>query len=239
MNSNIELSVVVLCYRSEESIILIIERLKSVVENLTDNYELILIGNYIPGRADKTKEIVEGIARKDPKIKAIAKPKQGMMGWDMLEGIKASEGDYVCVIDGDGQFPIESVGKCYLTIKEQDLDLVKTYRVKRFDGLYRIIVSRIYNLLFRLLFPFLRSKDINSKPKIMRRSALDKMKLYSTDWFIDAEIMINVRRYKMKISELPIEFYNIKRSSFVKAGAVFEFIKNLVVFRFKEFFIKK
>ena len=237
--SNIELSVVVLCYRAEEEIIPFVEKLKVSVEKLTDNFEIILVGNYFPGTTDRTKEIVEELAKQDVCLKAITKPKKGMMGWDMLEGIKAAEGEYICVIDGDGQFPIESVEKCFITIKTRNLDLVKTYREKRYDGLYRVLVSKVYNFLFRLLFPFLSSRDINSKPKIMRRSALNKMKLYSTDWFIDAEIMINVRRYEMKVAEFPIQFYNIKRSSFVKIGAVFEFIKNLIVFRIKEFYVKK
>ena len=114
-----------------------------------------MVGNYIPGTTDRTKEIVEDLASKDSKLKAIAKPKLGMMGWDMLEGIKASEGDYICIIDGDGQFPIESVEKCFTTIKEQNLDLVKTYREKRFDGFYRILISKIYNFLFGLLNQYL------------------------------------------------------------------------------------
>ncbi|MBL7892793.1 MAG: glycosyltransferase family 2 protein [Bacteroidia bacterium] len=237
--SNIELSVVVLCYRAEEEIIPFVEKLKLLLEKLTDNFEIVLVGNYFPGTTDRTKEIVEELAKHDSRLKAITKPKKGMMGWDMLEGLKAAVGEYICVIDGDGQFPIESVEKCFITIKSQNLDLVKTYRKKRFDGPYRVLISKTYNFLFQLLFPSLASKDINSKPKIIRRVALNKMQLYSTDWFIDAEIMINVRRYKMKIAEFPIQFYDIKRSSFVKIGAVFEFTKNLIVFRIKEFYIKK
>ena len=58
--------------------------------------------------------------------------------------------------------------------------------------------------------------------------------------FIDAEIMINARRLKCKIEEFPIIFYDIdERSSFVKFGAVFEFIINLIKYRIKEFTIKQ
>ncbi|HOK41887.1 MAG TPA: hypothetical protein PLD27_12725 [bacterium] len=43
------------------------------------------------------------------------------------------------------------------------------------------------------------------------------MVLTSNDCFIDAEIMINVSRYKIKILEFPINFYDIKAiSSFGK-----------------------
>lgn len=237
--NDIELSVVVLCYRAEEDIIPFVQQLKKIIPTLTDKFEIVLVGNYFPGTADRTKEIVEKLAQQDEHIKAITKPKKGMMGWDMLEGIKASVGDYICIIDGDGQFPVESIEACFTIIKQQNLDLVKTYRLKRFDGNNRILLSKIYNLFFRLLFPNLNSKDVNSKPKIIHRRAIDKMELHSTDWFIDAEIMINVRRYEMKFSEIPISFYKIKRSSFVKIGAIYEFIKNLVIYRIKEFHVKK
>lgn len=237
--NNIELSVVVLCYRSEEDIIPFVEQLKSILPTLTDKFEIVLVGNYFPDTEDRTKEIVENLAKEDSHIKAIAKPKKGMMGWDMLEGIKVADGDYICIIDGDGQFPLESIGICFTTIKEQNLDLVKTYRQTRFDGNKRILLSKIYNMLFRFLFPDFNCKDVNSKPKIIQRNALNRMQLSSTDWFIDAEIMINVRRHKMKFAEFPINFYKINRSSFVKIGAIYEFVRNLIISRIREFKIKK
>ena len=240
MDQKIDLSLVVLCYRAEENIIPFVEKLLSLVEKLTNSFELVLVGNYIPGSDDKTKDIVRDLAANDNRISAITKPKEGMMGWDMLEGMKATVGNYICVIDGDGQFPIDSIEQVYNTIKEKELDIVKTYRKARHDGSYRILISKTYNFMFKLLFPGLKSKDVNSKPKILTRDTFKKMNLTSTGWFIDAEIMINIRRFRCKMEEFPIVFYDISdRSSFVKFGAIFEFLLNLIKYRFKEFFIKK
>ncbi|MBP7652587.1 hypothetical protein KA977_04150, partial [Candidatus Dependentiae bacterium] len=163
--------------------------------------------------------------------------KKGMMGWDMRKGMEAAEGKYLCVIDGDGQFPIESIELCFRLIKEKNLDFVKTYREKREDGIYRIILSDVYNFVFGILFPNLNCKDANSKPKIITSEAYKKMTLSSDDWFLDAEIIINVRKLKLKFEEIPIHFSKIySRESFVKFNAIFEFIKNLIRFRIKEFF---
>jgi hypothetical protein len=41
------------------------------------------------------------------------------------------------LIDGDEQFPTEAVVDCLLKAETEGLDLVKTYRVVRHDGLYR------------------------------------------------------------------------------------------------------
>jgi len=233
MSANVELSVVILCYRSGEAVLAFIQKAEEHIKRLTNSYELVLVANYIEGSDDRTRDFVTEIAQQNPRCKAICKPKQGMMGWDMRSGMDAAEGEFICVIDGDGQFPIESIEACFTKIKDSDFDLVKTYRTRREDGAYRRFISKIYNILFAMLFPGIGSKDANSKPKIIRKSAYDKMSLRSDDWFIDAEIMLNIRDLKMKFFEVPIEFYQLSgRSSFVKFPAIFEFIRNLIDYRF-------
>ena len=234
MNNNPELSIVILCYRSEEQIIGFSQNVKELAKKLTDSFEIVLVGNYIEGSVDRTKEIVEQIAMEDPIFQSICKPKRGMMGWDMKEGLSFAKGDFICVIDGDGQFPIESIKHCYEKIKTNNLGLVKTFRRKRNDGVYRKLISVFYNLVFAVLFPGVKSKDVNSKPKMFTRELLDSLVLTSDDWFIDAEIMINTHRLGIKYYEFPIEFYELHgRVSFVKFSAIFEFIRNLIYYRFK------
>ena len=75
---------------------------------------------------------------------------------------------------------------------------------------------------------------MNSKPKIIRGSILKQMNLESDDWFIDAEIMMKAQKMNLKVIELPIHFVeNENRASFIKFAAIFEFLKNLYRFRFK------
>lgn len=70
----------------------------------------------------------------------------------------------------------------------------------------------------------------------MTREAYKKLKLISDDWFIDAEVMIQARRFAFKIGEIPTVFEeNIERHSFVKISTILEFIKNLVCYRLREF----
>ncbi|MFT5250570.1 MAG: glycosyltransferase involved in cell wall biosynthesis [bacterium] len=236
MQKNPELSVVVLCYRSEYSIIPFVEKVKKTVEKLTDNFEIILVANYIENSDDKTASIVKEIAKNDSVYKTICKPKKGMMGWDMKEGLAVTKGDYICIIDGDGQFPIENISQCYNEIKTGTYSLVKTFRVKREDGLYRKTISTIYNFTFSTLFPALNSKDINSKPKVFTRQVYNQMNLTSDDWFIDAEIMIEIKRLGVPFFEFPTEFHELSgRKSFVKFSAIFEFIRNLILFKLKDF----
>jgi len=229
-----DLSVVVLCYHSGETILSFFNELEKLLIDASIDYEIILVANDFQHSKDQTIKIVKKLAEGKPRVKPVCKIKEGMMGWDMLQGMNVSIGKYICIIDGDGQFPIDSVLKVYDKIKTNGYDLVKTYRDQRHDGKYRVIISGIYNFLFKLLFPGISSKDVNSKPKILSRDAFSKMELESTDWFIDAEIMIYVDKLKFKFAEIPIVFAaNESRKSFVRFGAIIEFIFNLIKYRIK------
>lgn len=231
----IELSVVVLCYHSGKTIIPLFNELEELLRSITVNYEIVLVANDFAASKDETTEIVKTLASQHPHVIPVTKIKEGMMGWDMLQGMNACNGKFICVIDGDGQFPIGSVNEVYKTIKTTQSDIVKTYRDKRHDGSYRILLSSFYNLVFRLLYPGLNVRDINSKPKIFTRETFSRLNLQSTDWFIDAEIMINARKLKLKVIDIPVVFYaNESRRSFVNIKAIVEFSLNLIRYKFKK-----
>ncbi len=234
------ISVVLLCYRSGEQVRDFVERVKDSLESFDNNWEIILVGNYFPNTNDSTPDVVREIAAKHPQIQSVVREKEGMMGWDMRSGLYAAKGKYIAVIDGDGQMPLEDVVRVYKKMIEGNYDMVKTYRTKRDDGVYRKLLSYFYNVIFRVLFPGSNFRDVNAKPKIIKREYLNKMNLKSDGWFVDAEIMIIALRLKMKILELPTTFNEIlTRPSFVKPWAVFEFLVNLISYRFQESFYKK
>jgi len=236
--SSPDLSLVILCYRAGASVrTFVAEAVRVFAEAGIKDYELILVGNYHPGIEDSTPGVVEELGRELPRVSSVALPKQGMMGWDMRTGMAQARGEYIAVIDGDGQMPLIDVVRVYRAIKQHKADIVKTYRVKRGDRVRRTILSWCYNFAFAVLFPGFDSRDINAKPKILSRAAYQRLDLRADDWFIDAEIMIQARRLKFSIREIPTVFMGLTgRRSFVRMPAVCEFIKNLIVYRVKEFF---
>ena len=235
-----EISVVVLAYRSAETITDFVESLMESLEKENLDWEIVLVGNYFEGKGDETPEVINKIAAPEARIKVVAKIKKGMMGWDMKTGLQATTGNAIAVIDGDGQMPSEDVVRVYNIMKENGLDFAKTYRTKRNDGSYRKLISVVYNFLFKMMFPGIKAWDMNSKPKVMTRDFYEKLKLESNGWFIDAEIMIWARRLGVKIGEIETVFHSMdSRPSFVKPLSILEFLCNLLIYRIKEFFSKK
>ncbi len=231
-----DLSVVVLCYRSGDAARSYAARLgKVLLDAGIDNYQLVLVGNYVAGSGDTTPDVVRELAAGDPRIVCSAVEKQGMMGWDMRTGLSLATGEHLAVIDGDGQVLVEDLVRIYRLLREQGLDLAKTYRTRRGDGLKRKLFSLVFNGLFHLLFPGLPARDINAKPKILTRSAYERLDLQSDDWFIDAEILIQARRLGFRIGEMETEFLGLTgRRSFIKMASVVEFLYNLLRYRLRE-----
>jgi len=233
-------SIVILCYKAETGVYPYVERVQDSLNSITADWEIILVGNYHAGSDDKTPEIVREISATDPRIKAITLEKDGMMGWDARKGLEAATGDILIFIDGDSQMPAEDVLGVYKLILDQNCDLAMTYRCVRHDGILRRINSKLYNSIFNILFPGTGVMDVNSKPKALRRSFYDRIVLTSDDWFLDAEIVILARRHGAKIAQIPTVFHRSPdRKSFVKPGAIFEFLRNLLNARLKEFLSKK
>lgn len=228
-----EISVVILCYRAGERIRNFVGRTIKLLDSSAPSWEIILVGNYAEGTNDATPEVVKDIASKNKNIKVVTRVKEGMMGWDVRSGFEKTAGRYICLIDGDEQMPPEDIINVYRKIANEGLDFVTTYRLIRCDGAMRKLISNIYNLLFRMLFPGVNVKDVNSKPKIFKREAFDKIILRSDDWFIDAEMVIQAKKLNFKIGQVPTKFFKCKyRKSFVKVTTIFEFIGNLLIARF-------
>ena len=230
-----ELSVVILCYHSADIVRDLVAQVERELEEARVDYELVLVGNFMPGDTkDRTPEVLKDLAKDKPRFRVVAKEKEGMMGWDMRSGLEAATGRHIAVIDGDGQMPMSDVMKVYRVLQVGKYDLVKTFRAQRQDGAYRRTISGIYNFLFRLMYPAAHVfRDINSKPKIMTREAYQKIHLVSNDWFTDAEIMIEALRHDLSVGEVSTVFYrNERRGTFVPFSALWEFLSNLLYYRF-------
>ena len=83
----------------------------------------------------------------------------------------------------------------------------------------------------------MRSRDVNSKPKARTRASYERLDLESNDWFIDAEIMIQAGSLGFRVAEVSTYFNAPPRNSdrFITFFTILEFVKNLVRFRFTEY----
>jgi glycosyltransferase involved in cell wall biosynthesis len=226
-----ELSVVVLCYRAEEQARRVVIPLYAELEQARVPYELILVANYWTPD-DRTPAVVEELADGRDTIRVVTELKHGDMGWDFRSGLREARGSYLVVIDGDGQVPTGYALDIYRLLKESGAAVAKGRRFVREDGSVRTITSLGYNLLFRLLFRTRGLWDVNGRPKGLTREAYERLALSTDDWFTDAEILLKAREQGLAVAELPVRFLeNEARGSFVGLDTVWEFIRNMTLWR--------
>jgi len=234
-NPNLELSVVVLSYGCGEAVRTFTHALQKELESRFIEYEIILAGNYTEGKPDPTSSILRELAKENPRVIALTEPTGSPMGLNMKAGLRVARGKTVAVIDGDGQMPSHDILRVYDKLISENLDLVKTKRIQRYDGPWRRIISKIFNWAMHILFYPVVGSDINSKPKIFTREALESLHLESNEWFIDAEIMIQAYKKKFRMGEIPTEFFALdERHSFISIRAIVQFVKSMLAYRWKK-----
>jgi hypothetical protein len=73
----------------------------------------------------------------------------------------------------------------------------------------------------------------------MKKECYEDLNLQSKDWFIDTEIMIKLKKKGYVCGNVPLEFKNRESGrSNVKVGTIAEFLKNLLSFRFSDYYGK-
>ena len=234
--NQIDLSVIILCYREGKRVRRLVERLSDKLNQARLSYELILVANYSPGLIDETPAIVRQLAANQPRIRAVTKlkkPGQGL-GWDVCQGMALGRGKVLTIVEGDEQTPLQLILDLYGLLQEQRSDLVKAVRVQREDGWVRILLSRVYNAWFKVLWPKVPDNDVNAKPKMITRAAWRKMRLRANGWFIDAEIMLQVMRLGLKVGSIPVVWRrNTKRPSYINWSTLLEFGWQMIAYRMK------
>ena len=238
MSDDPKVSVVVLGYRAGPQLASYVEEVAHALESdgqqVSPTWEMVLVANYWPGSVDPTPDVAREIARERNGVKVVALEKSGGMGWDLLSGLAEATGRVVVITDGDGQIDPADLPRAVNLLEESGADLVVARREERHDGVFRLVQSRVYNFLTRLLFPGIGCRDINGKPKAIRRSALARLDLVDGGWFLDAEMLIQAQRAGLRVAELPTAFRVLgHRSSFVGPSAVVEFVLKLAATRLK------
>lgn len=231
----ITVTIAILAYNEGKSISSIIGRLRETfVQNSSVRLKIVVVDN---GSRDNTTEVLKQLTETDKDLSWITIPVNKGYGHGVKKGIQGLSGDIVGFMWGDNQFDASILQEMVELFRhDAQVQFVKTYREKRLDGRLRLVVSKIYQMVFNILF-HTHIRDINSGPKLFRYNFAQQMIPYltATDWFIDAEMMIYSTSHLTpeQYAELPIVFYPRKYGkSNVRFSACWQFFKNLLIRKF-------
>jgi len=219
------------CYNEEEGVRYTIPKLVEAFRNAGIRLELVAVDN---GSQDRTGAIISEMAAKDPWITPFRVEVNEGYGNGVIRSLETCSADWIGTIPADGQVDAEDVVRLFEAARATNgRILAKVRRRFRMDGLLRKIVSSSYNVFVRLLWPGLRTLDVNGNPKMIRREYILAMNLQSRRWFLDPEMMVKAHWMGLRILELNV-FARMRGNglSHVRAGTCWEFFRDLLVFRF-------
>jgi undecaprenyl-phosphate 4-deoxy-4-formamido-L-arabinose transferase len=108
-------SFVIPCYCSEHTIIPVVDEIRQTMAGLDYDYEIILVND---GSPDDTVSTLTELALSDSHIIAVDLARNFGQQNAIMSGISNSSGDYVVVLDDDGQTPADEVGKLLAKLDE-------------------------------------------------------------------------------------------------------------------------
>jgi len=224
-----ELSLVIPARNEEGNIETVVRGTTKVLDDARITHELIVVDD---GSTDNTAAVVRTMMQAFPTLKLVSYPNGRGYGAAIRAGFDTAKGNIVGWMDGDNQTDPVIVADLFKVLQKSGCAMAKAVRVVRNESLWRRVQSSMFNLVFRALFGFY-CRDVNAKPKLLRRSTERSLHIISSDWFIDAEIVIKLSRAKAPVLEMPIEWNERQRgSSSVNFSTGFEFLKNMGIYRF-------
>ena len=197
------ISAILLAYKEEENLRVLLPEIKSYVEMCGEPYEMIVVDAAEPG--DNTAEVC---ASHD--VFYINQEEPGF-GGAFRTGIKYAKMDKFLILDGDGSHPPKYIPDIHREFVEENCDVVIGSRYvkggKTDDSKTSVWMSHILNLTFRICLG-IKAKDISTDYRMYDTNQLKKVQLISTNYDVLQEVLLKLKlnNKSLKIGEVPIHF---------------------------------
>jgi len=138
-------------------------------------------------------------------------------GGAILTGVKHAEGDVIVLVDGDGTYELKDIPKLVNPILKDEADMVIGSRFAgTIDEGAMTRTNRIGNRILTWIYTLLFSKhltDTQSGLRAIKRSILDDLDRYTTDFTFLQTLIIEASRQKLRIVEVPTSYHVRKGKS--------------------------
>src|SRR5437016_3630433 len=226
------LGVAFLAYNEEE---LIAKTVAEAVASLSAvpglDWRVVVVND---GSRDKTGEIADELARKDPRISVVHH--QGNKGYAVATetGLRNTPGAVVMVVDGDGQHTMADAPR-FLSAIDEGADVVFGWKKERHDPLPRLVLSKGLNTLSKWILgsPL---HDINGGCRAFRREVAHKLEIRHRINFVGDEIFARCRIAGWRVAEVVVRHFpreagqSIHRP-FKMAGTILRVLRYLFALR--------
>lgn len=219
-------SIVVPFHNEEENVTALYARLKQVMEQVGESFELILVDD---GSRDRSYKLLEEIAAVDSRVLVIKLRRNFGQTSALAAGFDHSSGEFILAMDGDLQHDPNDI-PAFLEKLDEGYDVVSGWRKERIDNfVMRRFPSRCANWLMAKLSG-VNIHDFGTTFKAYRREVIQNIPLYGE---MHRFIPALASWYGASICEIPIKNVNRERGkSHYGIGRTFRVFFDLLTIRF-------
>ena len=191
------ISIVVPTFNEEETIGEFLKKMRELKRELK-RFEVIIVDDSYDATAKIAKKLIRRFGIRGVILKRIKKLGKGSA---IRDGLKLAKGDYIVLIDGDLQYPVEKIP--FLVEKLKNYDIVNTKRLRR-DAFHRKILGLLFRLVVFILFGL--SIETQSTFRAFKREVKEAIDFKSNSWAWDVEFLYKAKKLGFKICSYPIVY---------------------------------
>ena len=197
-------SVVVPCHNEEMNVGPLVYRLIELFGYYI--HEVILLND---NSNDTTGDIIDGLARQDPRIKVVHRAPPNGVGRAITDGLAAASGKYVLSLDCDFQHLLPEIRDLFDSIAE-GYDVAVGSRFSRHSvllnyPLMKIVANRGFHMIARIVL-IAGFRDLTNNLKLMRREVAHNLVLREPGFAINAETGLQPLLMGYRVKEVPISW---------------------------------
>lgn len=171
-------SFVIPCYRSEKTVSIVVDEIKSEMSKRQgDSYEIILVNDHSP---DNVWDVIEKLAAENDNLVGVNLARNFGQHSALMAGYAQTTGDYVVSLDDDGQAPLDSLGNLIAKI-EEGYDVVYAYYHEVKQTLFRRFGSWVAGKMGEIMLNPPKGLK-GSSFYIARRFVIDEMIQYKNSY---------------------------------------------------------
>jgi dolichol-phosphate mannosyltransferase len=139
------LSIVIPVFNEAETIETLCSRVASVLDHITDDYEVILVND---GSTDSSLQLLRSVAARDKRFRVLDLSRNFGHQTAITAGLQYASGAAAIIMDGDLQDPPELI-PCFLEKWNEGFEIVYAVRAKRKEGLLKRVLYKSFYLALR------------------------------------------------------------------------------------------
>jgi dolichyl-phosphate beta-glucosyltransferase len=210
---NKELSIIIPAFNEEKRITKSLEKAISYLENHNHDFEVIVVDD---GSSDNT---IKVLTNYHPKVTVLPLDKNQGKGAAVRNGMLTAIGEIRLFSDADFSTPIHEITKLLDKIHSgADVCIgsraIDRTMVKEHQPFYREFMGKTYNKFVQLLvFKGITDTQCGFKAFTKKASELIFPNAKINGFSFDVELLFLAHKFGLKVEQVPVEWYNDKRST--------------------------